>query len=96
MQADILSGLCRPQKEISPKYFYDARGSQLFEDITRLPEYYLTRTERSIMRASIADIARRIGSKAAVIEFGSGSGNKIRLLLDELQDPAACEAAQAQ
>ncbi len=94
MRADILSGLSRPQKEISPKYFYDARGSQLFEDITRLPEYYLTRTERSIMRASIADIARRIGPKAAVIEFGSGSGNKIRLLLDELQDPVACVAVE--
>jgi len=94
MRADILNGLSRPQKEISPKYFYDARGSQLFEDITRLPEYYLTRTERSIMQASIADMARRIGPKAAVIEFGSGSGSKIRLLLDELHEPVACVAVE--
>ena len=94
MQADILNGLFRPQKEISPKYFYDARGSQLFDDITQLPEYYLTRTERGIMEASIADMARRIGPNAAVIEFGSGSGNKIRLLLDELDEPVACAAVE--
>ena len=94
MQADILNGLFRPQKEISPKYFYDARGSQLFDDITQLPEYYLTRTERGIMKASVADMARRIGPNAAVIEFGSGSGNKIRLLLDELDEPVACVAVE--
>jgi L-histidine N-alpha-methyltransferase len=94
MRTDILHGLSRPQKEISPKYFYDARGSHLFEDITRLPEYYLTRTERGIMEASIADMARRIGPNAAVIEFGSGSGHKIRLLLDELHQPAACVAVE--
>jgi dimethylhistidine N-methyltransferase len=94
MQADILNGLLQPQKEISPKYFYDARGSQLFDDITQLPEYYLTRTERGIMAASIAEMAHCIGPNAAVIEFGSGSGNKIRMLLDELDDPVACVAVE--
>jgi len=90
MRADVLAGLSRPQKEILPKYFYDARGSGLFEDITRLPEYYLTRTENAIMAASIDDMARLIGPRAAVIEFGSGSGTKIRRLLKHLVEPVAC------
>ena len=90
MRSDVLEGLSRPQKELSPKYFYDARGSELFEDITRLPEYYLTRTENAIMKASIDDMARLIGPHAAVIEFGSGSGAKIRRLLKHLVEPVAC------
>ncbi len=90
MRSDVLAGLSRPQKEILPKYFYDARGSGLFEDITRLPEYYLTRTENAIMEASIEDIVRLIGPRAAVIEFGSGSGVKIRRLLNHLVEPVAC------
>ena len=94
MRLDILQGLSRAQKEISPKYFYDACGSHLFEDITRLSEYYLTRTEQSIMEASISDMAKRIGAHAAVIEFGSGAGNKIRLLLDKLQEPVASVAVE--
>jgi len=94
MQSEILAGLAQPQKEISPKYFYDARGSQLFEDITQLPEYYLTRTEKSIMEASIGEIAACIGPSAAVIEFGSGAGNKIRLLLNNLQQPVASVAVE--
>lgn len=94
MQSEVLAGLSKPLKEISPKYFYDARGSQLFEDITLLPEYYLTRTEKGIMEASIAEMAECIGPSAAVIEFGSGAGHKIRLLLDNLQQPVASVAVE--
>jgi len=94
MRADVLNGLSREQKEISPKYFYDARGSHLFEDITQLPEYYLTRTESSIMQASVTEMARLVGPNAAVIEFGSGAGAKIRLLLDHLHKPVASVAVE--
>jgi L-histidine N-alpha-methyltransferase len=90
MRADVLEGLSREQKALSPKYFYDELGSQLFEEITRLPEYYLTRTEDSIMRAFLPEMAERIGPRAAVIEFGSGTGEKIRRLLKYLDMPVAC------
>ena len=90
MRADVVEGLSRPVKQLSPKYFYDERGSHLFEDITRLPEYYLTRTEAAIMRDSLPEMAARIGPHAAVIEFGSGTGEKIRHLLHHLDRPAAC------
>jgi len=90
MRADVLEGLSREQKALSPKYFYDERGSQLFEEITRLPEYYLTRTEDSIMRAFLPEMAEWIGPRAAVIEFGSGTGEKIRRLLKYLDVPVAC------
>jgi len=90
MRADVLSGLSNTQKMIMPKYFYDARGSQLFDEITRLPEYYLTRTEDSIMTASLDEIAQLLGPGATVIEFGSGSGEKIRRLLSRLNQPVAC------
>jgi dimethylhistidine N-methyltransferase len=89
MRADVLEGLSRSQKELSPKYFYDERGSHLFEDITRLPEYYLTRTEDSIMEAYLPDMARLIGPGVAVVEFGSGTGEKIRRLLKHLDAPVA-------
>ena len=90
MHADVLSGLSKTKKMIMPKYFYDARGSRLFDNITRLPEYYLTRTEDSIMTASLDEIAQLLGPGAAVIEFGSGSGEKIRRLLSQLHQPVAC------
>lgn len=89
MRADVLEGLSRPQKQLSPKYFYDERGSHLFEDITRLPEYYLTRTETGIMQAHLSEMAESIGPQAAVIEFGSGTGEKIRRLLQHLETPVA-------
>ncbi len=89
MRADVLEGLSRPQKQLSPKYFYDERGSRLFEDITRLPEYYLTRTETGIMQAHLPEMAEWIGPHAAVIEFGSGTGEKIRRLLQHLESPVA-------
>ena len=81
---DVIAGLSRPQKELPPKYFYDERGSALFEAICELPEYYPTRTETAIMRAHAPDMARRLGSGCALIEFGSGSSRKTRILIGEL------------
>lgn len=85
----ILNGLSAPQKQISPKYFYDARGSKLFDDITRLPEYYLTNAELGIMRDNIAEIIELVGKQASLIEFGSGSSLKTRILLEHLSELAA-------
>ncbi len=85
---EIVEGLKRDEKMISPKYFYDERGSQLFEEITRLPEYYPTETELGIMRDNIDEIAELIGEQASLIEFGSGSSTKIRILLDHLRSLA--------
>src|SRR5690554_7703561 len=86
---EILEGLLAEQKHISPKYFYDERGSLLFDRICELPEYYPTRTERSIMAEHLPEIAELVGPRAAVIEFGAGSNAKIRQLLDGLEEPAA-------
>lgn len=85
---EIYEGLSLAQKSLSPKFFYDERGSELFDDITRLPEYYLTATERGIMHKHIEEIADLIGRHASLIEFGSGSNAKIRLLLEHLHEPA--------
>ena len=85
---DVLAGLAKPQKELPPKYFYDARGSELFEAICELPEYYLTRAEMALMHESVGEMARHIGPGCALIEFGSGSGRKTRLLI-EAAAPAA-------
>ncbi len=87
--AEILAGLRMPAKRISPKYFYDERGSQLFDEITRLPEYYLTDTELGIMQDSIDEIADLVGYQASLIEFGSGSSMKTRVLLESLHELAA-------
>ncbi|MFQ5982139.1 MAG: L-histidine N(alpha)-methyltransferase [Woeseiaceae bacterium] len=87
--SEILEGLSRAQKALSPKYFYDERGSKLFDAICELPEYYLTRTELAIMRAHIADMADLIGPQASIIEFGSGSSLKTRMLLENLDRLAA-------
>jgi dimethylhistidine N-methyltransferase len=87
--AEILEGLSLGQKTLSPKFFYDERGSALFETICDLPEYYPTRTEFGIMRRHAGDIAERVGPQASVIEFGSGSSVKTRILLDHLDRPAA-------
>jgi len=88
-RATILGGLTAAQKRISPKYFYDQRGSELFDDICRLPEYYPTRTELKLMDAHLDEVAKLVGPQAAVIEFGAGSNLKVRKLLDHLIDPAA-------
>jgi len=85
----IVDGLSGPKKTISPKYFYDEKGSKLFEDITRLPEYYLTTTELGIMRDNIEEIAALVGKQASLIEFGSGSSLKTRVLLERLDELAA-------
>lgn len=87
--AEIIEGLSRRPKALSPKFFYDERGSQLFDAICELPEYYLTRTELSIMQAHVGDIVSLIGPQASLIEFGSGSSLKTRLLLEHLDRPAA-------
>lgn len=79
---DVLAGLSRPQKALSPKYFYDEQGSALFEQICELPEYYPTRTEMEMMRARGPEIAERIGPGSVLIEYGSGSGRKTRMLIE--------------
>jgi len=86
--AEIVTGLSAPQKTISPKYFYDETGSQLFEAITALPEYYLTDTELDIMERHVDEMADLVGKEASLIEFGSGSSMKTRLLLEHLHAPA--------
>ncbi len=83
MATDVLAGLARTPKELPPKYFYDARGSDLFDQITRLPEYYPTRTERAILEANVAEIATVTGA-ATLVELGSGTSEKTRLLLRAL------------
>jgi L-histidine Nalpha-methyltransferase len=86
---DVIHGLKRPQKEIPCKYFYDARGSSLFDEICELDEYYLTRSELAILDGSAQEMAVALGPDCEVIEFGSGSGLKTRLLLEQLQEPRA-------
>ena len=85
---DVIAGLAAPRKAIPPKYFYDAVGSALFERICELPEYYPTRTELAIMQAHAGDMARHLGPGGTLIEFGSGSGLKTRVLLAALQPHA--------
>ena len=80
----VLTGLSQPRKAVPCRFFYDARGSELFERITHLPEYYLTRAETAILRAHASEIASRVPAGAAMIEFGSGSSLKTELLLDRL------------
>jgi L-histidine N-alpha-methyltransferase len=85
---EIIAGLKQPEKMISPKYFYDEAGSKLFDQITTLPEYYPTETELGIMRDNITEIAELIGPRASLIEYGSGSSRKTRVLLEHLNDQA--------
>ena len=80
---DVLDGLTRPFKEIPPKHFYDARGSELFERICELPEYYPTRAERQILEERADEIADRTGA-GELVELGSGSAEKARILLDAM------------
>jgi dimethylhistidine N-methyltransferase len=85
----VVEGLRKSPKELSPVWFYDERGSTLFDDICELPEYYITRTEMAIMRRHVDEMSQAIGPRAALIEFGSGTSEKTRLLLDRLDEPAA-------
>ncbi len=94
MAADVRIGLTKPFKELSPRYFYDERGSGLFERITELSEYYPTRVERSILKAESAAIVAAAGSPATLIELGSGSAAKTRVLLNAMRE-AGCLRAYA-
>ncbi|MFC5300746.1 L-histidine N(alpha)-methyltransferase [Azospira restricta] len=85
---DLLDCLRRQPHAIAPKYFYDATGSQLFERICALPEYYLTRTELAVLERHVGEMAALIGPGAEIVEFGAGSLTKVRLLLDALDSPA--------
>jgi L-histidine N-alpha-methyltransferase len=94
MAADVRAGLTKPFKELSPRYFYDERGSELFEAITELPEYYPTRAERAILERQAARICATAGGPSTLIELGSGSATKTRVLLDAM-DRAGCLEAYA-
>lgn len=87
-RADVLAGLSEPQKAVPARWFYDDRGSELFEEITRLPEYYPTRAETEILDARGAEFAELIGPGRAVVEFGSGSSLKTPLLLGAIAPTA--------
>jgi L-histidine N-alpha-methyltransferase len=87
---DVLDGLTRPLKELPPKHLYDARGSELFDAICELPEYYQTRTERSILEAGAEDIVERTGA-VELVELGSGSASKTRVLLDAMSAAGSLE-----
>lgn len=84
MVRDVRRGLRSSPKELSPKYFYDERGSELFEEITHLPEYYLTRSERSLLEAMMADIVASL-KPCSLVELGAGSATKTRIILDAMR-----------
>lgn len=88
-RSDVLRGLRLPAKQIPSKYFYDETGSQIFDEICQLPEYYPTRTELGIMQRHAGEMAQLLGRDCLLIEYGSGSSVKTRLLLDRLAEPAA-------
>ena len=85
---ELVAGLETRPRAIAPKFLYDARGSELFERICELPEYYLTRTETSILRACGPEIANRVDPGTVLVELGSGASEKVRLLLDALHPRA--------
>ena len=84
MLEDVVEGLSRSQKTLPSKYFYDERGSKLFDDICELEEYYVTRTESALMQQYVGEIASVVGPNALLVEYGSGSSLKTRLLLKNL------------
>lgn len=86
---DVLHGLSAQPKQMPPKYFYDTIGAELFTQICELEEYYPTRTEVSILQNNATDIAAKLGEQVMLIEYGSGSLDKVRILLDALSDPVA-------
>src|SRR3954470_15589444 len=85
----VVAGLSREPKSLPCKFFYDAHGSALFEQICQVPEYYLTRTEIAILERYAGDIAGRIGPHCRLVELGSGASIKVRILLRALPTPAA-------
>ena len=88
-RADALAGLTLEQKAISPMYFYDEKGSKIFERITTVEDYYPTRTEKSIFLANAEEITSAIGAKTSIFEYGSGSSEKIQWLINGLEEPVA-------
>lgn len=86
--SDLARALAARPRSISPKYFYDAQGSQLFDRICELPEYYPTRTELSLLAKHAGAIAAQMGPRAEIVEFGAGSCAKVGLLLDAMEQPA--------
>ncbi|MEE2968828.1 MAG: L-histidine N(alpha)-methyltransferase, partial [Pseudomonadota bacterium] len=86
----VVSGLSSAPKTLPCKFFYDQEGSRLFDLICELPEYYPTRTEIALLKTRATDMAALMGPHCHLIEFGSGSSVKIRILLDALEIPAAC------
>jgi L-histidine Nalpha-methyltransferase len=92
MAADVRAGLTKPFKELSPRYFYDGRGSELFEQITELPEYYPARCERRILELHAREICAAAGDPATLIELGSGSAAKTRVLLDAMRGAECLDA----
>lgn len=90
MVRDVREGLRKTPKQLSPKYFYDERGSELFERITHLPEYYLTRAERLLLGQRIAEIVRDV-RPCSLVELGAGSATKTRIILDEMRTNGCAE-----
>lgn len=86
---DVVEGLSQTAKRLQCKYFYDERGSLLFDQICELDEYYLTRTEQAIMDRHAAEMAQQLGDRVMLIEFGSGSSTKTQVLLENLISPSA-------
>jgi L-histidine N-alpha-methyltransferase len=90
MVRDVRDGLTKMPKQLSPKYFYDERGSELFEEITQLPEYYLTRAERSLLERRISEIVEAV-RPCSLVELGAGSATKTRLILDQMRSSGCAE-----
>jgi L-histidine Nalpha-methyltransferase len=90
MVRDVREGLTKSPKELSPKYFYDERGSELFEEITELPEYYLTRAERSLLEQRISGIIAAV-QPCSLVELGAGSANKTRLIINAMRASGCAE-----
>ena len=91
MLSDVRLGLTRSPKQLSPKYFYDERGSELFEEITQLPEYYLTRAERLLLEQKISEIVASV-HPCSLVELGAGSATKTRIILDEMRRNGCAES----
>ena len=87
--SDVIEGLGKSQKSLPCKYFYDERGSRLFDQICELDEYYLTRCEQAIMDQYVGEMAFQLGERVMLVEFGSGSSTKTQVLLEHLLEPAA-------
>src|SRR5256885_8036056 len=90
MVSDVHQGLTHNPKQLSPKYFYDERGSELFEEITQLPEYYLTRAERSLLESRIPEIISN-AQPCSLVELGAGSATKTRIILDQMRSKGCAE-----